>query len=138
MLCFLQAKDARFCNAGVEFDLASLRPTYRLVWGSVAASNALAVAEGLGFDPLVIREARKVLTDTIPNHLQSNRAMPAWLMPPGGEFFLFKVPALNGQKPSDAPLAGIQEHKTTIEYRAFDAICEITEQSNRVDKRWGH
>ena len=62
-----QAKDARFCNAGVEFDLASLRPTYRLIWGSVGASNALAVAEGLGFDPLVIAEARKVcsLTPTL-------------------------------------------------------------------------
>lgn len=60
-----QAKDARFCNAGVEFDLASLRPTYRLIWGSVGASNALAVAEGLGFDPLVIAEARKVCSLTI-------------------------------------------------------------------------
>ncbi|CAL8471247.1 g10789 [Coccomyxa elongata] len=59
----LAAKDARFCNAGVEFDLASLKPTYRLVWGSVGASNALAVAEGLGFDPLVIAEACKVAAD---------------------------------------------------------------------------
>ncbi|EIE19595.1 P-loop containing nucleoside triphosphate hydrolase protein [Coccomyxa subellipsoidea C-169] len=56
----LAANDSRFCNAGVEFDLASLRPTYRLIWGSVGASNALAVAEGLGFDPLVVAEARKV------------------------------------------------------------------------------
>jgi hypothetical protein len=55
-----QSRDALFCNASVEFDLASLRPTYRLIWRSVGASNALAVAEGLGFDPLVIAEARKV------------------------------------------------------------------------------
>ena len=56
----MQAQDDRFCNAGVEFDLKTLRPTYRLTWQSVGASNALAVAEGLGFDPLVIQEARKV------------------------------------------------------------------------------
>lgn len=56
----MQAQDKRFCNAGVEFDLKTLRPTYRLTWQSVGASNALAVAEGLGFDPLVIQEARKV------------------------------------------------------------------------------
>ena len=56
----VQARDKRFCNAGVEFDLQTLKPTYRLMWQSVGASNALAVAEGLGFDPLVIREARKV------------------------------------------------------------------------------
>lgn len=55
-----QAKDNRFCNAGVEFDLKTLRPTYRLLWQSVGDSNALAVAEGLGFDPVVIKEARKV------------------------------------------------------------------------------
>ncbi len=30
------------------------------MWQSVGASNALAVAEGLGFDPIVIKEARKV------------------------------------------------------------------------------
>ncbi len=56
----MQAQDERFCNAGVEFDLKTLRPTYRLTWQSVGVSNALAVAEGLGFDPLVIQEARKV------------------------------------------------------------------------------
>ena len=59
-LMLFQAEDGRFCNAGVEFDLATLRPTYRLIWGSSGASNALAVAEGLGFDPLVIAAARKV------------------------------------------------------------------------------
>ena len=59
-LLFMQAEDERFCNAGVEFDLKTLRPTYRLTWQSVGASNALAVAEGLGFDPLVLQEARKV------------------------------------------------------------------------------
>lgn len=57
----MQAEDERFCNAGVEFDLKTLRPTYRLTWQSVGGSNALAVAEGLGFDPVVIQEARKVL-----------------------------------------------------------------------------
>ena len=44
----------------MEFDLASLAPTYRLIWRSAGASNALAIAQGLGFDPLVIEEARKV------------------------------------------------------------------------------
>ena len=44
----------------MEFNLKTLKPTYRLMWQSVGASNALAVAEGLGFDPLVIQEARKV------------------------------------------------------------------------------
>ena len=58
----MQASDARFINASVEFDLATLKPTYRLLWGQGGLSNALAVAEGLGFDPLVIQRAREIAT----------------------------------------------------------------------------
>lgn len=56
----LQASDSRFINASVEFDLATLKPTYRLLWGEGGLSNALAVAEGLGFDPLVVQRARDI------------------------------------------------------------------------------
>lgn len=49
-----------FVNASVEFDVASLRPTYRLLWGTAGESNALAVAEGLGFSPTLVAAAREV------------------------------------------------------------------------------
>ncbi|PSC69703.1 endonuclease 2 [Micractinium conductrix] len=49
-----------FVNASVEFDIASLRPTYRLQWGAAGESNALAVAQGLGFAPAVVAAAREV------------------------------------------------------------------------------
>lgn len=58
----MQATDSRFVNASVEFDLASLRPTYRLIWGEGGQSNALAVAEGLGFDPNLIQRACQIAT----------------------------------------------------------------------------
>jgi dsDNA-specific endonuclease/ATPase MutS2 len=58
-----QARDARFVNASVEFNMETLAPTYRLMWGVAGASNALAVARGLGFDPLVIDEAERVAQD---------------------------------------------------------------------------
>ena len=57
---WLQASDSRFINASVEFDLATLKPTYRLLWGEGGLSNALAVAEGLGFDPKVVQRARDI------------------------------------------------------------------------------
>ena len=60
-LHFMQARDSRFSNASVEFNQQTLRPTYRLVWGEAGASHALAVAEGLKFDPSVIADARSLM-----------------------------------------------------------------------------
>lgn len=56
----LAASAPGFVNASVEFDVASLRPTYRLQWGAAGESNALAVAQGLGFSPEVVAAARQV------------------------------------------------------------------------------
>ena len=55
-----QANDERFVNACVSFDIQTLRPKYELLWGSSGKSNALAVAEGLRFDPLVLKEAAEI------------------------------------------------------------------------------
>jgi dsDNA-specific endonuclease/ATPase MutS2 len=42
-------------NASVEFNIDTLQPTYVLVWDSLGASNALAVAKSLDFDRQVIQ-----------------------------------------------------------------------------------
>lgn len=61
-LSSLAAQDPRFVNASVEFNVDTLRPTYRLLWGTAGASHALSVAEGLKFDPVVIADARRIAT----------------------------------------------------------------------------
>ena len=55
-----QAKDDRFVNASVEFNIKTLMPTYRLQWGTAGESQALAVAEGLGFDIDVVKAANEI------------------------------------------------------------------------------
>lgn len=53
----------RFANAAVGFDLARMRPTYRVHLGAPGASSAIAVARRLGLHESVLGEAERLLGD---------------------------------------------------------------------------
>ncbi|MCX6067190.1 MAG: endonuclease MutS2 [Chloroflexi bacterium] len=59
-------------NASLEFDVATLRPTYRLTIGLPGRSNALAIAARLGLAESIISDARNEVN---PDELRADRLL---------------------------------------------------------------
>ncbi len=59
----LAARDTRFENASVGFDMAELAPTFELRLGIPGPSSALAVAQRFGMAPAVVERAKALLPE---------------------------------------------------------------------------
>jgi DNA mismatch repair protein MutS2 len=59
-------------NASLEFDIKTLRPTYRLTIGLPGRSNALAIAQRLGLDPDLVAAAKSEIN---PDDLRADKLL---------------------------------------------------------------
>jgi DNA mismatch repair protein MutS2 len=59
-------------NASLEFDIATLRPTYKLTIGLPGRSNALLIAQRLGLDPDIVGAAK---ADINPDDIRADKLL---------------------------------------------------------------
>ncbi|XP_027345579.1 uncharacterized protein LOC113857666 isoform X2 [Abrus precatorius] len=74
-LSSMKEKDTCFDNAAMEFSFQTLQPTYRILWGCTGDSNALTIAQSIGFDRKVIDHAQRWVEKLKPELQQERRGM---------------------------------------------------------------
>ncbi|EOY28271.1 DNA mismatch repair protein MutS, type 2, putative isoform 2 [Theobroma cacao] len=71
----LKGKDSQYENAALEFSLETLQPTYQILWGSIGNSNALTIANSIGFDKKIIERAKKWVDSLKPEKQQERKVV---------------------------------------------------------------
>lgn len=60
-------EDTRLVNAAVEFDIETLKPTYRIMMGVAGSSQAIEIAKRLGIPQEILRASKKYMDNKLKN-----------------------------------------------------------------------
>lgn len=139
-------------NASCEFDIETLRPTYRLLIGVPGRSNAFAISQKLGVDDQIIDEAKGYISEEnsrfekIISSLEKERQIAERERE---EISALKAELLNQKRSSDKKYADINAlYEKTVEkarndatyiidnarYKANTLINELEDIKKKIDK----
>jgi DNA mismatch repair protein MutS2 len=104
------------CNASCEFDVETLRPTYKLIIGTPGKSNAFAISAKLGLPDCIVKRAGELVGE-------DNKRLDSVL----GELEAMRI---------DTEKRLAEAQKMRAEYEAFkrDAEAEIEKRSREAEK----
>lgn len=115
-------------NGSCEFDVASLRPTYRLLIGTPGRSNAFAIAEKLGM-PLPLVERAKTLVSNDDRRLEE---VVSELENKRGELEGQLAAAKADAAAADRKAEKLQRHLEKLEAQRMEALEQAKAEGNRL------
>lgn len=115
-------------NGSCEFDVASLRPTYRLLIGTPGRSNAFAIAEKLGM-PLTLVERAKTLVSSDDRRLEE---VVSELENKRGELESQLAAAKADAAAADKKAEKLQQHLEKLEAQRLEALEQAKAEGRRL------
>ncbi|GAA0177449.1 endonuclease MutS2 [Clostridium sediminicola] len=134
-------KADKVVNASVEFDVESLRPTYKLLIGVPGKSNAFEISKRLGLPDYIINEARKGISeetlkfeDLIQNlQYQNIKAQKDAIVAEGAKSEAMKIKTKYEEKLNT--LQNVRERETIkAKQEAKNIIKEAKEEADKILK----
>ncbi|MDP6528835.1 MAG: endonuclease MutS2 [Gemmatimonadota bacterium] len=119
-------------NASLEFDRESLTPTYHFLQGVPGSSEALSVAQRLGFPEPLVDAARRMLgeeKEAVEGLLQDLRDRRAELAHAQADLDAEKQRAVIAREKAEERLRGLGQERRKLERDALDKARRLVEQA---------